>query len=41
MLCRNEYGEEWVEVVEGESEYTAMTKISSGIEVVEVQEYSE
>ena len=41
VLCRNEYGEEWVEVVEGESEYTAMNKISSGIEVVEVQEYGE
>lgn len=41
MLCRNEYGEEWVEVVEAESEYTAANKITKGIEVVEVQEYSE
>lgn len=41
VLCRNEYGEEWVEVVDGESEYTAMNKIVSGVEIVSVEEYSE
>ena len=39
VLCRNEYGEEWVEVVSAESEYTAMNQIVKGIEVVGVEEY--
>ena len=39
VLCRNEYGEEWVEEVEAESEYTAANKIGNGIEVVGVEEY--
>jgi len=40
VLCRNEYGEEWVEIVAAESEYTAMGKIVSGVEVVAVEEYN-
>ena len=39
VLVRNEYGEEWVECVESESEYGALAKIASGIEVIGIEEY--
>ena len=39
VMCRNEYGEEWVEIVEAESEWTAANKIVKGVEVVGVEEY--
>ena len=39
VFVRNEYGEEWTECIEAESEYTAMNKIPKGLEVVGVEEY--
>lgn len=39
VLCRNEYGEEWVELVESESEHGALRKIPIGTEVVGIEEY--
>ena len=39
VLCRNEYGEEWVEEVKSESEFGAVQKIPEGIEVVGIEEY--
>lgn len=41
VLVRNEYGEEWTECIEAESEYTATNKIPRGIEILGVEEYTE
>ena len=39
VLCRNEHGEEWVELVKSESEYGAVNQIAKGVEVIGVEEY--
>lgn len=39
ILCRNEYGEEWVEEVKSESEHGAVSQIPLGTEVIGIEEY--